>query len=115
MKVFVVVALFGLPLSATLQVKGLTILMLTISCSLTANEQPRKDCIPKHHECTSDKHGCCRGHMFKYKCQCTTVVDQSGEQAERCFCGTAPHHKAVEWVTGFGKNSSDKEYLYWNM
>uniref|UniRef100_A0A482ZEU1 U21-Lycotoxin-Lsp1ad_1 n=1 Tax=Lycosa sp. SGP-2016 TaxID=1905177 RepID=A0A482ZEU1_9ARAC len=114
MKVFVVVALLVTLISYSSS-EGIDDLDADDFLSLMANEQPRKDCIPKHHECTSDKHGCCRGHMFKYKCQCTTVVDQSGEQAERCFCGTAPHHKAVEWVTGFGRNSSDKEYLYWNM
>uniref|UniRef100_A0A482ZEY3 U39-Lycotoxin-Lsp1a_1 n=1 Tax=Lycosa sp. SGP-2016 TaxID=1905177 RepID=A0A482ZEY3_9ARAC len=54
--------LFWLPLSATLQVKGIDDLDADDFLSLMANEQPRKDCIPKHHECTSDKHGCCRGH-----------------------------------------------------
>uniref|UniRef100_A0A482Z904 U7-Lycotoxin-Lsp1a_1 n=1 Tax=Lycosa sp. SGP-2016 TaxID=1905177 RepID=A0A482Z904_9ARAC len=73
MKVFVSRCLFWLPLSATLQVKGLTNLDADDFLSLMANEQPRKDCIPKHHECTSDKATAgCRGHMFKYKCQCTT-------------------------------------------
>nr|B6DCP2.1 RecName: Full=U1-lycotoxin-Ls1kk; AltName: Full=Toxin-like structure LSTX-A53; Flags: Precursor [Lycosa singoriensis]ACI41308.1 toxin-like structure LSTX-A53 precursor [Lycosa singoriensis]CAS03578.1 toxin-like structure LSTX-A53 precursor [Lycosa singoriensis] len=71
--------------------------------SLIEKEEARKDCIPKHHECTNNKHGCCRGHLFKYKCQCTTVVTQSGEETERCFCGTPPHHKAAELVVGFGK------------
>uniref|UniRef100_A0A482ZEX8 U21-Lycotoxin-Lsp1bu_1 n=1 Tax=Lycosa sp. SGP-2016 TaxID=1905177 RepID=A0A482ZEX8_9ARAC len=105
MKVFVVVALLVTLISYSSS-EGIDDLDADDFLSLMANEQPRKDCIPKHHECTSDKHGCCRGHMFKYKCQCTTVVDQSGEQAERCFCGTAPHHKAVEWVTGLRERNS---------
>uniref|UniRef100_A0A482Z9G8 U21-Lycotoxin-Lsp1ci_1 n=1 Tax=Lycosa sp. SGP-2016 TaxID=1905177 RepID=A0A482Z9G8_9ARAC len=73
MKVFVVVALLVTLISYSSS-EGIDDLDADDFLSLMANEQPRKDCIPKHHECTSDKHGCCRGHMFKYKCQCTAVL-----------------------------------------
>uniref|UniRef100_A0A482ZDX9 U21-Lycotoxin-Lsp1aw_1 n=1 Tax=Lycosa sp. SGP-2016 TaxID=1905177 RepID=A0A482ZDX9_9ARAC len=65
MKVFVVVALLVTLISYSSS-EGIDDLDADDFLSLMANEQPRKDCIPKHHECTSDKHGCCRGHMFKY-------------------------------------------------
>uniref|UniRef100_A0A482ZE79 U21-Lycotoxin-Lsp1cp_1 n=1 Tax=Lycosa sp. SGP-2016 TaxID=1905177 RepID=A0A482ZE79_9ARAC len=64
MKVFVVVALLVTLISYSSS-EGIDDLDADDFLSLMANEQPRKDCIPKHHECTSDKHGCCRGHMFK--------------------------------------------------
>nr|B6DCM4.1 RecName: Full=U1-lycotoxin-Ls1t; AltName: Full=Toxin-like structure LSTX-A35; Flags: Precursor [Lycosa singoriensis]ACI41290.1 toxin-like structure LSTX-A35 precursor [Lycosa singoriensis]CAS03560.1 toxin-like structure LSTX-A35 precursor [Lycosa singoriensis] len=102
MKVLVVVALLVTLISYSSS-EGIDDLEADELLSLMANEQTRKECIPKHHECTSDKHGCCRGNFFKYKCQCTTVVTQDGEQTERCFCGTPPHHKAAELVVGFGK------------
>uniref|UniRef100_A0A482Z9C5 U21-Lycotoxin-Lsp1bl_1 n=1 Tax=Lycosa sp. SGP-2016 TaxID=1905177 RepID=A0A482Z9C5_9ARAC len=76
MKVFVVVALLVTLISYSSS-EGIDDLDADDFLSLMANEQPRKDCIPKHHECTSDKHGCCRGHMFKYKCQCTTVLTRA--------------------------------------
>uniref|UniRef100_A0A482ZEP6 U21-Lycotoxin-Lsp1g_1 n=1 Tax=Lycosa sp. SGP-2016 TaxID=1905177 RepID=A0A482ZEP6_9ARAC len=97
MKVFVVVALLVTLISYSSS-EGIDDLDADDFLSLMANEQPRKDCIPKHHECTSDKHGCCRGHMFKYKCQCTTsCCTTSGEQAETNASVDSPHHKAVEW------------------
>uniref|UniRef100_A0A482Z7Q3 U21-Lycotoxin-Lsp1al_1 n=1 Tax=Lycosa sp. SGP-2016 TaxID=1905177 RepID=A0A482Z7Q3_9ARAC len=115
MKVFVVVALLVTLISYSSS-EGIDDLDADDFLSLMANEQPRKDCIPKHHECTSDKHGCCRGHMFKYKCQCTTVVDQSGEQAERCFCGTGPSPQGSRMGDWLRKEILRiKEYLYWNM
>uniref|UniRef100_A0A482Z7W6 U21-Lycotoxin-Lsp1az_1 n=1 Tax=Lycosa sp. SGP-2016 TaxID=1905177 RepID=A0A482Z7W6_9ARAC len=104
MKVFVVVALLVTLISYSSS-EGIDDLDADDFLSLMANEQPRKDCIPKHHECTSDKHGCCRGHMFKYKCQCTTVVDQSGEQARKtASVGNSPSPtRQSNGVTGFGK------------
>uniref|UniRef100_A0A482ZIK8 U21-Lycotoxin-Lsp1j_1 n=1 Tax=Lycosa sp. SGP-2016 TaxID=1905177 RepID=A0A482ZIK8_9ARAC len=59
MKVFVVVALLVTLISYSSS-EGIDDLDADDFLSLMANEQPRKDCIPKHHECTSDKHGCCR-------------------------------------------------------
>uniref|UniRef100_A0A482ZB00 U21-Lycotoxin-Lsp1ao_1 n=1 Tax=Lycosa sp. SGP-2016 TaxID=1905177 RepID=A0A482ZB00_9ARAC len=64
MKVFVVVALLVTLISYSSS-EGIDDLDADDFLSLMANEQPRKDCIPKHHECTSDKHGCCRGHMLQ--------------------------------------------------
>nr|B6DCV0.1 RecName: Full=U5-lycotoxin-Ls1a; AltName: Full=Toxin-like structure LSTX-E1; Flags: Precursor [Lycosa singoriensis]ACI41366.1 toxin-like structure LSTX-E1 precursor [Lycosa singoriensis]CAS03635.1 toxin-like structure LSTX-E1 precursor [Lycosa singoriensis] len=58
----------------------------------------KENCIPKHHECTSDRHGCCRGSMFKYKCQCVKIVNAQKEETERCACITPGLHKAAEFV-----------------
>nr|QDC23084.1 toxin 1 isoform b precursor [Cupiennius salei] len=59
------------------------------------NEQARS-CIPKHEECTNDKHNCCRKGLFKLKCQCSTFDDESGQPTERCACGRPMGHQAIE-------------------
>uniref|UniRef100_A0A482Z9W6 U18-Lycotoxin-Lsp1a_1 n=1 Tax=Lycosa sp. SGP-2016 TaxID=1905177 RepID=A0A482Z9W6_9ARAC len=63
-----------------------------------ARKDDNENCIPKHHECTSDRHGCCRGKLFKYKCQCVKMVNAQKEETERCACITPGLHKAAEFV-----------------
>nr|QNF22871.1 U2-lycotoxin-Lt19c [Lycosa tarantula] len=63
-----------------------------------SRKEDNENCIPKHHECTSNRHGCCRGKLFKYKCQCVKMVNAQKEETERCACITPGLHKAVEFV-----------------
>uniref|UniRef100_A0A482Z8G1 U10-Theriditoxin-Lha1d_1 n=1 Tax=Latrodectus hasselti TaxID=256736 RepID=A0A482Z8G1_LATHA len=53
-------------------------------------EEARSDeCTPLTHDCTHDRHSCCRGPTFKYKCDCLYPFDNSTstwDQNELCFC-----------------------------
>ncbi|KAF8771688.1 U1-lycotoxin-Ls1jj like protein [Argiope bruennichi] len=71
-----------------------------------SKEEYRKEgrkCIEKHHECTHDKHNCCRGKLFKYKCHCHDVKDEKGEKTERCACHNPFSYKVVDLAWNVGK------------
>ncbi|KAF8772062.1 U1-lycotoxin-Ls1b like protein [Argiope bruennichi] len=65
-------------------------------------EEDRK-CIEKHHECTHDKHNCCKGTFFKYKCHCYDVEDEKGEKRERCACHNPFRYRVVDLAVNIGK------------
>uniref|UniRef100_A0A4V2H9U4 U56-Deinotoxin-Dsu1b_1 n=1 Tax=Deinopis subrufa TaxID=1905329 RepID=A0A4V2H9U4_DEISU len=65
-------------------------------------EVARNDCIAKHHECTSNKEGCCDGKIFKYKCACYKVIDESGKDTERCACETPGYAKVADMFANVG-------------
>ncbi|XP_055952949.1 toxin CSTX-11-like [Argiope bruennichi] len=72
--------------------------------SLSKEEYRKEDrkCIEKHHECTHDKHNCCRGKFFKYECHCHDVVDEKGKKRERCACHNPLRYKVVDLAWNVG-------------
>ncbi|GBN78651.1 U1-lycotoxin-Ls1k [Araneus ventricosus] len=62
-----------------------------------------KQCIEKHHECTHDKHNCCKGTFFRYKCHCYDVADEKGEKTERCACHNPFRYRVVDLAVNVGK------------
>nr|A0A059T2H4.1 RecName: Full=DELTA-miturgitoxin-Cp2a; Short=DELTA-MGTX-Cp2a; AltName: Full=Toxin CpTx-2a; AltName: Full=Toxin CpTx1-2a; Flags: Precursor [Cheiracanthium punctorium]AHH30791.1 CpTx-2a toxin precursor [Cheiracanthium punctorium] len=58
-------------------------------------ESRGKKCIERNKECTNDRHGCCRGKIFKDKCEC---VGSGGK--ERCVCKQKKWAKIIESYIG---------------
>ncbi|GFY72993.1 uncharacterized protein TNIN_491341 [Trichonephila inaurata madagascariensis] len=63
------------------------------------DEQSRSgDCIPQYHDCTKNRHGCCRGATFKYKCKCFYKEGKNGKPTnkEMCTCQQTSKLKFME-------------------
>nr|AHH30790.1 CpTx-1h toxin precursor [Cheiracanthium punctorium] len=58
-------------------------------------ESRGKKCIERNKECTNDRHGCCRGKIFKDKCTCV----KSGK-TEKCVCTQKKWAKIIESYIG---------------
>uniref|UniRef100_A0A4Q8KAY6 U56-Deinotoxin-Dsu1d_1 n=1 Tax=Deinopis subrufa TaxID=1905329 RepID=A0A4Q8KAY6_DEISU len=43
-------------------------------------------CTPRYHECTQDRHSCCRGKLFKDQCLCFYPESNSGKDSLQEFC-----------------------------
>nr|B6DCT7.1 RecName: Full=U4-lycotoxin-Ls1d; Short=U4-LCTX-Ls1d; AltName: Full=Toxin-like structure LSTX-C5; Flags: Precursor [Lycosa singoriensis]ACI41353.1 toxin-like structure LSTX-C5 precursor [Lycosa singoriensis]CAS03623.1 toxin-like structure LSTX-C5 precursor [Lycosa singoriensis] len=65
--------------------------------SLMANEQVRaKACTPRLHDCSHDRHSCCRGELFKDVCYC--FYPEGEDKTEVCSCQQPKSHKYIEKV-----------------
>ncbi|GFQ76705.1 u15-Nephitoxin-Nsp1a_1 [Trichonephila clavata] len=73
-----------------------------------------EDCIPKNHECTKNRHGCCRSSLFKYKCKCFYKEGKGGKPTnkEMCTCQLPGNMRFVEEVlTKFLQVKGFKAYI----
>uniref|UniRef100_A0A482ZJV9 U6-Lycotoxin-Lsp1i_1 n=1 Tax=Lycosa sp. SGP-2016 TaxID=1905177 RepID=A0A482ZJV9_9ARAC len=66
--------------------------------SLLGKEEMRaKTCTPLLHDCSHDRHSCCRGELFKYVCYC---FYPEGEDKKKSVHAKRPKilHKYIEKV-----------------
>nr|QDC23088.1 toxin 13 isoform b precursor [Cupiennius salei] len=64
-----------------------------------AKEQVRSDCTLRNHDCTDDRHSCCRSKMFKDVCTCFYPSQRSETdraKKELCTCQQPKHLKYIE-------------------
>nr|B3EWS6.2 RecName: Full=Toxin CSTX-12; Contains: RecName: Full=CSTX-12 A chain; Contains: RecName: Full=CSTX-12 B chain; Flags: Precursor [Cupiennius salei]QDC23092.1 toxin 12 isoform a S1 precursor [Cupiennius salei]QDC23093.1 toxin 12 isoform a S2 precursor [Cupiennius salei] len=64
-----------------------------------AREQVRSDCTLRNHDCTDDRHSCCRSKMFKDVCKCfypSQRSDTARAKKELCTCQQDKHLKFIE-------------------
>ncbi|GBN78653.1 hypothetical protein AVEN_107351-2 [Araneus ventricosus] len=68
--------------------------------SLFGEEYRSDDCIPLHHDCTANRHGCCRSDTFKYKCRCFYKAgnDSAPTNEEVCSCQEKWYLRVTEQV-----------------
>uniref|UniRef100_A0A4Q8K2W4 U15-Nephitoxin-Nsp1a_1 n=1 Tax=Nephila sp. SGP-2016 TaxID=1905176 RepID=A0A4Q8K2W4_9ARAC len=54
-------------------------------------------CIPRHYDCTKQRHNCCRSKMFKDKCKCFYIAknDTTAEE-EMCTCQQSWYYNMTE-------------------
>ncbi|KAG8187478.1 hypothetical protein JTE90_009545 [Oedothorax gibbosus] len=72
-----------------------------------------KECIPRNHDCTSNRHGCCRGKMFKDHCVCFYKEGNdtlSSTEEEVCSCQQPWYHETTEDVAH--KLSGLKKFIF---
>ncbi|XP_055953183.1 toxin-like structure LSTX-D3 [Argiope bruennichi] len=74
--------------------------------SLSKEEYRSDDCIPLHHDCTKNRHGCCRSDMFKYKCVCFYKAGKANE--ETCSC-------QEKWYLRMAEKALDKGSKYFRI
>nr|B6DCU0.1 RecName: Full=Toxin-like structure LSTX-D1; Flags: Precursor [Lycosa singoriensis]ACI41356.1 toxin-like structure LSTX-D1 precursor [Lycosa singoriensis]CAS03625.1 toxin-like structure LSTX-D1 precursor [Lycosa singoriensis] len=74
--------------------------------SLMANEQVRaKACTPRLHDCSHDRHSCCRSELFKDVCTC--FYPEGGDN-EVCTCQQPKHLKYMEKAADKAKKFGGK-------
>uniref|UniRef100_A0A482ZC82 U30-Austrotoxin-Ht1b_1 n=1 Tax=Hickmania troglodytes TaxID=489260 RepID=A0A482ZC82_9ARAC len=61
-------------------------------------EARQKQCILRTHECTNNRHGCCRGEYMKDDCTCfyAEKTDPKAKDVEVCSCQQPWLSKALE-------------------
>uniref|UniRef100_A0A482Z7Z3 U6-Lycotoxin-Lsp1m_1 n=1 Tax=Lycosa sp. SGP-2016 TaxID=1905177 RepID=A0A482Z7Z3_9ARAC len=65
--------------------------------SLLGKEEMRaKTCTPLLHDCSHDRHSCCRSELFKYVCYC--FYPEGEDKKEVCSCQEPKSHKYIEKV-----------------
>nr|B3EWH0.1 RecName: Full=Purotoxin-2; Short=PT2; AltName: Full=OMICRON-lycotoxin-Am1b; Short=OMICRON-LCTX-Am1b [Alopecosa marikovskyi]2MZF_A Chain A, Purotoxin-2 [Alopecosa marikovskyi]2MZG_A Chain A, Purotoxin-2 [Alopecosa marikovskyi] len=62
-----------------------------------------KACTPLLHDCSHDRHSCCRGDMFKYVCDC--FYPEGEDKTEVCSCQQPKSHKIAEKIIDKAKTT----------
>ncbi|XP_055952917.1 U4-lycotoxin-Ls1a-like [Argiope bruennichi] len=72
--------------------------------SLSKDEYRSDACIPLHHDCTKNRHGCCRSEKFKYKCWCFYKAGNNSHPTneETCSCQEKWYLRMTEKVLDKG-------------
>ncbi|GFX32037.1 u15-Nephitoxin-Nsp1a_1 [Trichonephila clavipes] len=55
-------------------------------------------CVPRHQDCTKQRHNCCMGKMFKDKCKCFYIArnDTAASEEELCTCQQSWYYHMTE-------------------
>uniref|UniRef100_A0A482ZG95 U35-Austrotoxin-Ht1p_1 n=1 Tax=Hickmania troglodytes TaxID=489260 RepID=A0A482ZG95_9ARAC len=85
MKVILCLALFAFSLSYALNIEEKAAFDNLLEGFGSPNEEEarQKQCILRTHECTNNRHGCCRGEYMKDDCTCFTLRNGSQSQGRR--------------------------------
>uniref|UniRef100_A0A482ZCH4 U35-Austrotoxin-Ht1i_1 n=1 Tax=Hickmania troglodytes TaxID=489260 RepID=A0A482ZCH4_9ARAC len=100
MKVILCLALFAFSLSYALNIEEKAAFDNLLEGFGSPNEEEarQKQCILRTHECTNNRHGCCRGEYMKDDCTCfyAEKTDPKAKDVEVCSCQQPWLSKALE-------------------